>query len=131
MEVNVKSEFDDYKRWSWVPFTPSREQSFEERDKRDLNDYIQKIIKFIKDNNNILILDDYQKINEKFENVINVKDIPSMKKLTDLKEYCKPFLYKIITKFSQLKEKLIANDPENKSEIEYLDDSIFYLYKIV
>ena len=130
--MDVNTNFDDYNiGWSPIPDDPSRKQAYEERDKRDLNDYIQKIIKFIEDNNNLLILDDYQKINEKFENVINVKDIPSMKKLADLKTFCKPHLYKIITKFTQLKKKLIEDDPENKIEIKYLSDLIFSLYKIV
>ena len=113
----MNNNFDGYSmKWSPIPFDHSRIQSFEERDKKDLDDYIQKIIKFIEDNKDILFPDDYQEINEKFKTVRDVKDIPSMKKLADLKKSCKPDLYKIIDKFKQLKEELKKEDPENKKK---------------
>ena len=131
MADNVKSNFDRYNiGWSLIPDDPSRKKAYEERDKKDLDDYIQKIIKFIEDNEDILVLYDYQEINKKIETVMNVKDISSKNKLADLKKSCKPYLYKIIAKFTQLEEELKKEDPENK-KIKHLSDLIFSLYKIV
>jgi Zn-dependent M16 (insulinase) family peptidase len=97
----------------WLPSDESSarlKKAFDERDKKDLNDYIQKIIKFIGDNNNLLILGNDQKINEKIDNVLSdVKDIPSIEKLTDLKKYCDPYINKV----RQFYEKMIKDHPDN------------------